>query len=257
MANRSNPRPTRGRAVPKRSIPLMPFYLGLALLLILGATFVLIKSLNPAAETSQNGSADSANIPDRPALTAAVGQTADGFWYKGDPNAPVKVVEYADYECSACATLEADLVRAEFDAKYVETGKVQYIYRELPLVNIHSSAQFTAEVARCAGDQNLFWPVHDALFQTQRQWADQGNARATILSAADQAGANRSTLEACVDSGKHTAAINASAQEAATRQLGGTPTVFVNDKEIKFVSSFAGELSAAVDAVLAANGNVK
>jgi protein-disulfide isomerase len=248
MANRSKQSAARGRgrSVPKRS--LLPFYLGLALLTILGLTWVLTSSLNKDTPTP------AASVPARPAIAFAAGQTAEGFWYKGDPNAPVKVVEYADFECPACATLEDQLARSNFDQKYVETGKVQYIYREFPLTRIHPSATLTAEVSRCAGDQNVYWPVHYALFDTQKQWAGKGNARDVILSVAAGAGADRAKLEACLDSQTHTAAISASEAETIKRGINSTPTVFVNDKEVVFVSDFAPTLENAVDNALGASG---
>jgi protein-disulfide isomerase len=251
MANRSKQPAARrrGRSAPKRS--LLPFYLGLALLTILGLTWVLVNSLN------KDTVAPAAIVPARPAIAFAVGQTAEGFWYKGDPNAPVKVVEYADYECPACAAMEGQLARANFDQKFVETGKVQYIYREFPLTRIHKSAQLTAEVGRCAGDQNLYWPVHYALFDTQKQWAGQLKARDLILGVAAGAGADRAKIEACLDSQTYTAAISAS--EAATIKSGinSTPTVFVNDKEVMFVSDFAPTLENAVNSALGASGAAK
>jgi protein-disulfide isomerase len=237
---------SRGRSVPKRS--LLPFYLGLGLLTILGLTWVLTNSLKNDTATPP------ASVPARPAIAFAVGKTAEGFWYKGDPNAPVKVVEYADFECPACSTLETELARSNFDQKFVETGKVQYIYREFPLTRIHKSATLTAEVSRCAGDQNLYWPVHYALYDTQKQWAGKGNARDVILSVAAGAGADRAKIEACLDSQTYTAAINASEAETIKRGIGSTPTVFVNDKEVEFVSDFATTLENAVNNALGASG---
>jgi protein-disulfide isomerase len=246
MANRSKQNQgqsrSRGRAVPKRS--LLPLYLGLALVGIVGLIVILVNTLNPAKEAT-------VNVPPREPLTAAVGKTDDGFWYKGDPKAPVKIVEYADYECPACATLEQELLQADFDKLYVETGKVQFIYHELPLTSIHPSAQLTAEVARCAGDQSQFWPVHNALFDTRPQWEGQANARELILNAVEKAGASRSQIESCLEAGTHTAAVNASAKAAVDRGVNSTPTVYVNDKQVNFVTDFAPTLIKIIDGIVA------
>ncbi len=240
---------SRGRAVPKRS--LLPLYLGLTLVGIVGLIVILVNTLNPTPETA-------VNVEPRAPLTAPAGQTAEGYWYKGDPNAPVKVVEYADFECPACGSMEAELVEANFDALYVETGKVQFIYRDMPLTSIHASAQLTAEVARCAGDQSRFWPVHDAIFATQKQWERKPDAREIILKAAEKAGANRSQLESCLADGTHTAAVNASASDAASRGVNSTPTVYVNDTVVNFGGGFAPALIKIVDEKLAAQtGSIK
>ncbi len=221
---------------------MLPFYLGIGLVLIVGLTFGLIYMLNSPDNI------EAAYVP-RPVVNAPMGKTDEGYWYKGDPNAPVKVEEYSDYECPACANLESRLFAEQFDKNYVETGKVQFIYREFPLTSIHTQAAYTAEVARCAGDQDKYWQVHDALFATQDQW-DRRNpsAKSIILSAVEKAGADPDAVQACVDKGTYSDAINAAGALAIQKGLQGTPTVFVNGVEVVDTSS-AG-VRAAVDAAL-------
>ncbi|WP_110513687.1 DsbA family protein [Herpetosiphon llansteffanensis] len=242
MSNTPKSRQGRQRVQEKRS--LLPFYLLLGLTGIVGLTFVFIQALQtPVAPPS-------ASIPVRPNIKAAVGQTSEGYWYKGDPKAPVKIIEFADFECPGCRQLEVDLANANFDAEYIETGKVQWIYREFPLRSIHKSAQYTAEVSRCAGDQNVYWPVHMALYDSQIQWTNLDNPNPLILDAAVQAGADLDTLEDCMDAETHKATIDASYDSAKSLGLDQTPTVFINDDRITFVGNYYTDIKTAIDAKL-------
>ncbi|NTW02556.1 MAG: thioredoxin domain-containing protein, partial [Oscillochloris sp.] len=133
----------RGRKVVRNNrSSLTTFYMviGGALILILG--FGIVYALR--SRTSSDA---------RAALTAQIGRTAEGYYYKGSPDAPIKVVEYADYQCPGCGEFDRTLAPL-IDRDYVATGKVQFIYHELPLTSIHPNAQAAAEAARCAGDQD-------------------------------------------------------------------------------------------------------
>ncbi|MBM7844411.1 DsbA family protein [Herpetosiphon giganteus] len=226
------------------------FYLGLGLIAVLGIGFVLFQALSKPASVSNTGP-----MPNQAGLNAPVGKTDDNYWYKGKPDAPVKVEIYADYECPACRSLEVELAQANFDGLYVETGKAQVIFREFPLKTIHKSAQLTAEIARCAGDQNLFWPIHNALFDSQTQWAKSLGPKTQIMAAVEQAGADRQQIESCIEAGTYTDVINDAYDAAIERQLQQTPTVFVDGQQVNFETDFAKTLMAAVDAKLPASSN--
>lgn len=87
-------------------------------------------------------------------------------WMHGNPDAPVTIVEYADFQCPACANFSAYL-NAVLDAF---PNAMRVIYRHLPLPSIHDKAYITAMAADAAGAQGKFWEMHDFLFQTQGQW---------------------------------------------------------------------------------------
>ncbi len=83
----------------------------------------------------------------------------------GDPNAPITVVEYSDYQCPFCERFYSDAENVIKD--YVKSGKVKFYYRDFPLTSIHPGAQKGAEAARCAGEQNKYWEFHDLVFKNQ------------------------------------------------------------------------------------------
>ena len=90
-----------------------------------------------------------------------------GAAVKGAAEAPVTLVEFTDYQCPFCrrhfSTTMPQLVR-----DYVESGKLRYVVKEFPIPSLHPSAAKAAEGALCAGDQDRYWEMHDAIFQNPR-----------------------------------------------------------------------------------------
>ena len=104
-------------------------------------------------------------VPHDPAISWP---TTDDDAVLGDPNAPITMIIFGDYQCPFCGqafrTSEAQ-VREE----YVDTGKVKMVYRDFPITNIHPAAVPAAEAAQCAGSQGKYWEYHDALFENQER----------------------------------------------------------------------------------------
>lgn len=84
----------------------------------------------------------------------------------GNPNAPVTVIEFSDYQCPFCERLYTSTV-IQLKKDYVDSGKVKFYYRDFPLTQIHLGAQKGAEAARCAGDQGKYWQFHNLVFENQ------------------------------------------------------------------------------------------
>ena len=89
---------------------------------------------------------------------------ADGFPTKGGKDAPVTIVEFADFQCPFCFQIIRTLDQVE--EAYGE--KVRMVYRQLPLPELHPDAQKSAEASLCADEQDKFWEMHDAMFADQR-----------------------------------------------------------------------------------------
>ena len=241
VSTRSTRTNTRTRRVPpkaKRS-PLLFFYILLGLIAVVIA-IALVANLSRSATGS--------STPFTPrALNAPVGRTADGFYYKGNPNAPVKVVEYADYQCPHCGEYAAQL-EPTIDRQYVETGKIQMIYHEFPLPQF-PYAMPAAEAARCAGDQGKYWPMHDLLFAKQSEWTGASNITNSLISYAGQLGLDRNTFTQCLSSGKWAAAITAARDAGTQAGVQATPTFAVDGKQVS-----SDMLQATIDAALKAKG---
>ncbi|MEI7643476.1 MAG: thioredoxin domain-containing protein [Chloroflexales bacterium] len=229
----------RGRKVARNSRrPLTTFYLiiGGVLILVLGFAGVFALRGKPS---------ESAATP----VTAAIGRTADGHYYKGNPKASIKVTEYGDFQCPSCAFYEKSLAPI-IDRDYVNTGKVQFIYHEMPLT-MHRNSQVSAEASRCAGDQDQakYWQMHEMLFLNQDQWAEISSPATIFSSYAGQLGLSRSTFDNCLSSGANRQVIGESAQTAEAAGISATPTFDVNGQQVD-----ASQLASTIDAALRATG---
>jgi hypothetical protein len=89
---------------------------------------------------------------------------------KGSPSAPIVLLEYSDFQCPVCERF-ASTVLPQFLEEFVEAGKVQLLYRHLPLERLHPMAMKAAEAAECAHRQGRFWAMHDLVFARQDRLA--------------------------------------------------------------------------------------
>ena len=160
----------------------------------------------------------------------------------GDPNAPVTVVEFSDFECPYCKKAYEDSVK-QLKTEYVSTGKVKFVYRDYPL-GFHPKAQKAAEASECAHEQNKFWEMHDKLFENQASLSE-----VNYKKWATELGMDSNKFNDCLDTGKY--ANEVAADTAAGNALGvsGTPTFFVNGQKIVGAVPYA-QLKQVVDSYL-------
>jgi protein-disulfide isomerase len=172
-------------------------------------------------------------------------------WYSfGKADAPVTLVEFGDYQCPYCKRFHSDAY-AQLKKDYIDTGKVRFVSRDLPL-EFHPFALKAAEAVRCAGDQGKYWELRDALYTNPAAPSDD-----VIKKAAADLSLDTRAFQACLDSGKYKADVQKDAAEAATLQISGTPTFVLaktsNDKldgvRIVGAQSFAA-FQSAIDVLL-------
>jgi protein-disulfide isomerase len=146
----------------------------------------------------------------------------------GDPKARVVIVEYSDFQCPSCATLDP------FIHKLLETykGKVRLIYKYYPLIKIHKNAMPSARAADCAALQDRFWPYHDRLFQTQASWASLLDPTTSFMAIAQEVKLDVPKFQSCVADPSRVAVIEQDAQEAQARQVTATPSFFIGDERL-------------------------
>jgi len=145
---------------------------------------------------------------------------------KGAPNAPVTVYEMADFQCPACRMFTVTVLPA-IDSEFVQTGKVRWVFINLPLTSIHPNAVAAAEVAMCAARQGRFWATHDALYQHQDDWAKLAQPRAPLVKIAQRAGVDRTKLLACLAEGSARKEVELDAQRAARSGAHATPSFYI------------------------------
>jgi protein-disulfide isomerase len=162
----------------------------------------------------------------------------------GKDDAPVTIVEYASMTCPHCAHFH-ETTYPELKKKYIDTGKVRFIFREFPLDPIAAGASM---LARCA-DKDKFFPMIETLFQLQRQWAVE-KPIPPLMAIAKQAGFTEQSFYACISNKKMLDQIQAY-QKRATEKFGvnSTPTIFVNGKKQNGAVSIE-DLSKVIDPLL-------
>ena len=145
---------------------------------------------------------------------------------KGAANAPVTVYEMADFQCPACRMFTVTVLPT-IDREFVQTGKVRWVFINLPLTSIHPNAVAAAEIAMCAAQQGRFWPTHDALYQEQDDWAKLAQPRSTLVKIAQRAGVDRAKLLACLNEGGVRKEIELDAQRATRSGARATPSFYI------------------------------
>ena len=147
----------------------------------------------------------------------------------GPDDAKVTVVEYASMTCGHCAHFTTD-VWPEFKKKYVDTGKVRYVFREFPLDNLAAAASM---LARCTGKDKTF-PLIEVLFEKQKEWAfGEGNPVPRLFEIAKQAGFTQESFDKCLTDQKLLDDITAGRTRAAdVFGVSATPTFFINGKKL-------------------------
>lgn len=179
-----------------------------ALLLIVGHTYLATDRAKsaPAAVTG-------VAMPVPPGL-------ADTGTVLGDPAAPLRIVEFADYQCSYCAAAQPSLERLVTKFQ----GQVAVVFRHFPIRSIHPHAIEAAQAAECAGDQNAFLSMHNVLYRQQQRL---GGVSWTTL--ARKAGVTDTVrFKECLQSERHLSRVVADMRAGEAVGVQGTPSLLVN-----------------------------
>ncbi len=155
----------------------------------------------------------------------------------GDRNAPIQVVEYASLACSHCATMDKEVL-PKLKAKYIDTGKLRYIYRDFPLNPFGTAA---AMAAHCRGDEHFFDTI-SIIFDLQAWWlygaADGEDAINRLATVMRETGMSKAEFDRCIRDEKLLARVEEVASQAEKEfSVDSTPTFIINGKK------HAGELS--------------
>lgn len=146
----------------------------------------------------------------------------------GDPAAPVTIVEFSDYQCPYCQRHSAQTLPGII-ANMIETGRVRYVFKDFPLDSIHPEARDAAAAARCAGEQDSYWQMHDAIFEWQQLWASQGDSAPGIFAGmAEDLGLDGAAFQSCQASGRYDQVIQDNVDEGISLGVRGTPFFFID-----------------------------
>ena len=160
----------------------------------------------------------------------------------GEPTAPVIIVEYADFQCPVCGRF-ARTTGKQIIETYVKTGQVRFVLRNFPFLGDESL--WAAEAAECAAEQGAFWEYHDKLFAEQRGENMGAFSKPNLKRFAQELGLDSGSFDACLDSDKYEGKIQLQKAKASeTLGVHSTPTLYVGDKMMSGLQSFAAYTAA-------------
>jgi protein-disulfide isomerase len=150
-------------------------------------------------------------------------------WSAGNPDAPVKIVEFTDYQCPFCQQYAMETFPTVF-AEMIESGRVFYALKDLPLDELHPEAIVAATAVRCAGEQDRYKEMHDAVFANQAIWGGSGETAAVnvFIDLADEIGLDSNALVSCIELGEQRERVLANQQESFALGVSSTPTFYMN-----------------------------
>lgn len=168
---------------------------------------------------------------------------------RGEAGAVATIEEFADFQCPPCRKVQPELKKivGEYGTR------LRIIFRQRPLP-IHEHAIDAARATEAAALQNRFWEMHDLLFERQREWSDAEDVRSIFKNYARSVGLDVERFMRDMDAQEVSARLLADQTRAESVNVTGTPTLFLNGREIPAESMTAEKMRAAINAVLGDKG---
>jgi protein-disulfide isomerase len=177
-------------------------------------------------DTNNPQSAATSTVPEVVTIPSVIKPVDDSDYIKGNPNAPILIVEYSDYDCPFCKSFHSTM--NQIMDEYAVTGKVAWVYRQLPIVDLHPMSERISLNALCVGEKggnDAFWEFSNLIFD-QRELNEPTNIT-RLPEYAESAGVKRADLIACLDSRSQEAVLEASLADAKNAGIEGTPYSYV------------------------------
>jgi protein-disulfide isomerase len=210
------------------------------------AAFVVLLACGKSSSAS---AAAASSGPDSTLL-----KRADHARIEGSASAPVWVIEVSDFQCPFCRQFHDDTY-GELKRAYVDSGKVRIAYVNFPL-SMHRNAFAASEAAMCAATQDKFWPMHDALFTTQKQWEGLAAPQQMFDSLAAAQGVNLPAFQKCTSSHLTKPLIDADIDRASKQGVESTPTFLIGGMMVTGAQPLAN-FRRAIDSALTLAGGAK
>ncbi|MGA2113014.1 MAG: DsbA family protein [Anaerolineales bacterium] len=237
MAKRQELQDRRRRAARRQRIAVVAVIA--AVIIIVGAVFLI--------ENRQNNQSVGSFVQITPvAYPDATGRQM------GNPNAPVVMQEFADFQCPYCGEFARTTQQQVVD-QFVDTGKVLFIFHNFPLPSLEPESGDAALAAMCAIDQNQFWRYHDMLYanQTGENVGDFTSSR--LIAFAGALGMDKTSFSECLDSKKYQSQIDQDVALGNSLGVQSTPTFDINGKLVEGAEPI-DVFAQAIDQALAAKG---
>jgi protein-disulfide isomerase len=204
----------------------------------------VVKSNTNNASPKRTPDAEAAQrIYNEVALKAPGAQPANTL---GAPAATVVVEEFADFQCPTCATVHAKM--KEINSLYA--GRIKFIYRNFPLTQIHKNAYEAAIASEAAGAQGKFWAMQDQLYTNQKEWANSAEARKLFEGYAGKIGLDMTKFQTDLAALPTKTRVDNDLARGQALKLTGTPSIFINGKELAVEQMEVNTMRQFIDAEL-------
>jgi len=189
--------------------------------------------------------------PSQPSTPQIIKVSLDDDPVKGNPDAPVTVIEFSDFQCPFCSRFFTQTLPL-LQENYIDTGKIKLVYRDMPLDSLHPNARTTHIAAECADEQGKFWEYHDVLFQKQSQWQRMASLDllSTLSQYATDLGLQTASFEACLQSEEMADEVNKDLLDAGKYGATGTPTFFIGNEKDGFIKLVGAQPYTSFQAVI-------
>lgn len=154
---------------------------------------------------------------------------------RGPEDAVITLVEYGDYQCSACAAFHPIVEQLFEDAG----SQMRLVYRHFPLKSIHPNAETAARAVQAAGVQGKYWEMHALVFERQSEWSEmpRSGARGRMLEYGEELGLDTEQLDEDMDSDAVKDKVDADADNAQALGVNSTPTFYMNGVKLEGFNS--------------------
>jgi len=162
--------------------------------------------------------------------------SADNDPIIGNPDAPITIIEFSDFQCPFCARFHSQTLPLILD-EYIEQGIVKLVFRDFPIQSIHPNALPASIAAECANEQGKFKEMHDMLFDNQNEWNKQDtvDALSSFSKYATNIQLEQETFDSCLTNGKYIEEIKKDLDDGRNYGVSGTPGFFVGNDQIGYV----------------------
>lgn len=186
--------------------------------------------------------------PEKPPTNVASGLTplerptvSFGNPIRGEADAAVTIIEFGDFECEPCSTLEMSLAQAMIEYP----GKIRVVWKDFPNAKLHPNAMTAAAAARCAAEQSAFWEYHDLLLANQLSIND-----SAYVPFAAQLGLDLDLFQSCLKARNVDPIVKRDLEEALRLGIGSTPFMFINGRRVEGAIPYE-QLKGFIDGALA------
>ena len=223
--------------------PMRFFYFALGIILVVGAFLIVRQVQGPGRGGSVTQTLQTA--PLAPVSSGSVGRTL------GSDSAPVEIMEFADFECGACARfaiIQFPLVRE----RLIATGRLRWRFLHFPLQG-HATSPAAHLAAACADEQGRIWEMMDLIFNRQNDWAFERRPQRPLRDFARSLGLDLSRYDSCMETGRAQPMVDADYAEGERLHVNETPTFVVNGRMWRWGLDYDG-IKAIVDSLAPVGG---